>query len=178
MDLSVHLIVSTIIAAFLYPYYGWISAFVIIGGFLIDADHYAWTVMRKRKIGILYSYNYYKKSQHLDDYILHVFHTIESMILISVLAALYTPALMFAIGYFGHMIMDRVDAARWHREQKRRFRMFWFNDQKGQRTFSIIYWLLIEYKLLKIWRPKYTRKQQNQHNLHNKHHRLSARDIY
>jgi hypothetical protein len=162
MDLSFHFIVSAIIAAALYPIFGWLSILVIAGGFLIDADHYVWTVVSKKTLSLQYAYSYYKRERHGDDYIFNICHTAEFFTLVMILALLYPPAALFATGYMIHLVLDRIDSGRCCKKHNSKFNYFWFNDQKGRRTFSILYWLLVELKIVKLWQPKTESEQINE----------------
>ncbi|MBI4739552.1 hypothetical protein HY772_08510 [Candidatus Woesearchaeota archaeon] len=152
MDLSVHFVVSTVIAAVLYPFFGWLSVFIIVGGFLIDADHYLWIVLSKRTLRLKAAYDYHRQCQHWNDYILHICHTIEFSVLVIVLAMQSTFAALFSLGYFLHLFLDRIYAIQYSRKHKRVFRFFWFNDQKGQRAFSLSHWILVELGVAHLWR--------------------------
>ncbi|MBI5398613.1 hypothetical protein HZB03_04060 [Candidatus Woesearchaeota archaeon] len=152
MDLSVHFVVSAVIAAVLYPFFGWLSVFIIVGGFLIDADHYLWIILSKKALSLKSAYNYHKQYQHRNDYILNVCHTIEFSAIVVVLAVQYTFAALFSLGFFLHLLLDRIHAIRYSRRYNKAFRFFWFNDQKGRRAFSLLHWILVELGIAHLWR--------------------------
>ena len=162
MDLSIHFLVSLLLAIVFYPIVGWLSAFIILGGFFIDADHYVWTLLAKKRFSIRYSYDYYKKRQHTKDYILHPLHTIEFIFLVIFLSLSHLFAALFALGYFIHLILDRVYSIQFTSQNQLPFRWFWLNDQQGQRSFSIIYWLFVEFKLVPLYRGSQTNAHTKQ----------------
>ena len=80
MNISVHLITSVIFTIGLYSLIGWYSLWALVGGYLIDFDHYLWTAYRLKSASLIKSYKYHfnrhkKKSYEKD--LLHIFHTWE-----------------------------------------------------------------------------------------------------
>ncbi|MBI2541867.1 hypothetical protein HYV80_04110 [Candidatus Woesearchaeota archaeon] len=114
---SVHFVVSLILAAIFYPYFNWQVLFIIIGGVLIDIDHYFWYIFRFRKLSILDCYNYHltgtKKNNFKDvKGSLMIFHTIE-FFLINALFSLYSDfGIMLTIGLLFHYILDAIERYR------------------------------------------------------------------
>ena len=56
MDIKHHVIVSTLLAIFIYPTYGIFALLVFLGGVLIDVDHYLWYIVVKKSFSIKLKY--------------------------------------------------------------------------------------------------------------------------
>ena len=52
----IHFITSLVLMVILYPFFGYWSGAVFIGGFFIDVDHYLWWVMDKRNFSLIKGY--------------------------------------------------------------------------------------------------------------------------
>ena len=97
-----------LITIFLYPKYGIDVYWVLIGGFLIDVDHYMHYVFRFRDFDIKKAYAYYGKNLK-NKYILNVFHTVEFFLLWVVLLNFYpAESFLFLVGFLPHMLMDYI----------------------------------------------------------------------
>ncbi len=90
-----------------------LQAFLLIfGGFLIDTDHYIWYVWNKKDWSLKRSYKwhyslYLKKEKRK---FLHVFHTVESFIVVSLLSFWHFIFLYILFGMVFHMILDVIQA--------------------------------------------------------------------
>ena len=113
MKTWVHLLASSILALALYPLFNWKVLFVIVGGVLIDIDHYFWYIYKFRKFSLLNCYGYFIDGMDKDRImknrgILLVFHTIE-FLLMAVLLSFYNElVLMFTIGLLLHYLLDGI----------------------------------------------------------------------
>lgn len=108
MRASIHFIVSSVLAAVLYPIFSWKALFIFIGGFLIDIDHYFLYIRRYRKFNLSNCYSHYTNNDknHIGE--LQIFHNIE-FLLMSVIFSIYSQlALMFTIGLLAHYIGDII----------------------------------------------------------------------
>ena len=113
MKIWVHFLTSLILAAILYPTFSWIVIFIFIGGVLIDIDHYINHAFRYKNLKLSDCYNHYivtnkKNSYHKNIGILLIFHTIEFIILMSLLSFYSNIILMATIGLLTHFIMDLI----------------------------------------------------------------------
>ena len=93
MKVSIHFITSLLLVIVLWPFIGPYSLWAIVGGYLIDVDHYLYTIFRLKTFSIKRSYQYHATKEHHQKnkpgQILHLFHTIEFwifMILMSIIA--------------------------------------------------------------------------------------------
>lgn len=117
MKISVHFGVSSIMAALLYPYFHWKALFIIIGGVLIDIDHYFWYVFKFRKLSIMDCYEYHltgtKKNNFKDvKGSLMIFHTVEFLLISAALSLYFDLAIVFTIGLSFHYILDAIERYR------------------------------------------------------------------
>src|SRR3989344_9077428 len=113
MKTSVHLAVSLILAAMLYPLFKWDVLFILVGGVLIDVDHYLWYIYRYKKFNIIKSYNFFLKNIERNDFtnvygVLLIFHTIEFLLIMVVLSFYSEFALIFTIGLLSHYLLDVI----------------------------------------------------------------------
>ena len=113
MDAPVHFVTSAALAAALYPFFGWMSAFALVGGFLIDIDHYFWFVHKTRRYGFKDCYNFYLDPHKEGDYFRHkdaflAFHTIEIPVLLIALSFVHVAFLTVLAGLLLHFMLDAV----------------------------------------------------------------------
>ena len=111
MEMSIHLATSLALAAALYPFFGWVSLLVVVGGFLIDIDHYFWYVYKAKKFSIKGCYDFYILPPKNGNFFnnkdsLLVFHTIELIILIIVLALFNIYIRVVLFGLLLHLSLD------------------------------------------------------------------------
>jgi hypothetical protein len=130
MNVSVHFVASLILAVLLYPFYGILSLIVLIGGFLIDTDHWLWYVYVKKDLSIANSYRYYVSREYRKDrpMVIHIFHTIEFWALCFFASLYLTPAFILTLGVFSHIFLDFIYS--------------WQHDPRKERPTSIILYFL------------------------------------
>ena len=118
MNVSVHFITSLILATSIYFQIGIYSIWIMVGGWLIDFDHYIWTIYKLKSLSLKESY-YYHFNRHTDcNYekdLLHIFHTYEFwifMILATIISSkmnnlfFYYMFLITSIGMLLHLSLD------------------------------------------------------------------------
>ena len=115
METPVHAVVSAVLAAILYPIYGANVLFILVGGVLIDIDHYLWYVIKFKKYGLKECYTYCATGTIKDNWkyvtgCLFIFHNLEFLILSIVLSFYFPWAFMFTIGLLSHYVLDLI----WH----------------------------------------------------------------
>ncbi len=113
MKLWPHLLSSLILAAALYPAFGWKAILVLAGGFLIDIDHYIWYVCKYKKLSFFDAYNHFSGQFKEKDFsknigILLVFHTLEFMAVMIALSYYTAYSYFFIIGLLLHYLLDLV----------------------------------------------------------------------
>ncbi len=138
MQLSTHLLASVVLSILLFPLVGWVSLWVLVGGFLIDTDHvlyYGWK-FKKWSVKEAYIYCKYRQSEKkYDKDNLHIFHTVEFWIimLIGIILSAGRSAFVFNmfflafIGMLVHLIMDFLNLT--------------FRDRLDARYLFCIQWL-------------------------------------
>lgn len=107
MKPTYHLIVSMLLTIALYPFYGPYSLLAMLGGFLIDTDHYIFYVVKKRDFSIRRMYNYCMDSTYNE--IFCIFHNIEFFALILLLSLLAPIFFIMLLSMFIHFIMDFIN---------------------------------------------------------------------
>jgi len=126
MDVWHHAWVTLIVTAILYPFFGALAFFAILGGVLIDFDHYLWCIYDRKDLSIHRAYHHCKYGNALNQ--LHIFHTVECWIVIIVLSFFYVPVMIAGLGMVPHLLMDTYDMS--------------VRNRHDGRTISIITWLL------------------------------------
>jgi hypothetical protein len=117
MNISFHFISSIPLIAVLYPFFGDYTFLIFIGSFLIDFDHYLWSVVKFKNLSLKKSYQYHKSihSPHKERDVLHIFHTIEFLILMVITTIIlfklnqiffYKSFLMISLGIIYHQLFD------------------------------------------------------------------------
>jgi len=113
MKTSVHLLISSVLAAIIYPSHGWKVLLILVGGVLIDIDHYIWYACKYRNFNIVKSYRFYLKNLETNNFsnvygLLLVFHTAEFLLAMSLFSFYNEYALLFTIGLLTHYIADLI----------------------------------------------------------------------
>ena len=113
MLLLTHFIASAILAAILFPFFGFYSLAVFIGGFLIDFDHVLFYLAKFKSLNLKKAHHYYRNiavKKDMEEYkkVILVFHSIEFIALMLVLSFYYKPFLALFMGAMLHMIMDML----------------------------------------------------------------------
>ena len=108
-----HFLVSSILAAIFFRIYGWTVLFILVGGVLIDIDHYFWYIYKFKKFNLLECYDYFidgmdKNRVMKNAGILLVLHTIEVLVLALLLSFYSKLMLMFAVGLLSHYLLDGI----------------------------------------------------------------------
>ena len=140
MKISIHVTVSCVLAAILYPFYGWKVLLVFAGGVLIDADHYWYYAAKYRKLNLVDCYNFFSSEADNTNHV-HVkgivlaLHTVEFLAIMLALSFYSEYALMFTVGLVGHYILDAI----------------WFISVLGKFVLnhSIIWWIVKRFKSFK-----------------------------
>jgi len=116
MRVKIHLIASIVLAFLIFPYFKWASFFVIVGGVLIDIDHYFIYVLKKRKYSLTDAMYYFSRKYPLKnlkkDYF--IFHNIELVIILVLLGYFSDLFFLTGLGLGVHLIMDYIHDKRKH----------------------------------------------------------------
>ena len=114
MLLLIHLIVSLILVAILFPLFGFYSLIVLIGGFFIDLDHIIFHGVKFKSFDLMKAYNYCREitvNKKIKEYkkVIKVFHSVEFVFLIAVFSFYYKIFLILLMGMIIHIIMDLIN---------------------------------------------------------------------
>ncbi len=139
MNVIIHLLTSIILSFVLFPFVGYHSLWAVVGGFLIDFDHYLYYIFAFKSLSLKKAYVYHdnidKRKTKVND-ILHIFHTIEFwlfMILVIILSYIYDIKFIFymflitLLGMALHIILDFIH--------------IFHNNTIQDRAISLIGWL-------------------------------------
>ncbi len=139
MKIAIHLITSIILAVALWPFIGPYSLWAIVGGYLIDFDHYIYAGFKYKLWNLKDSYGfhirYLCKNAKKNREILHIFHTVEFwafmalVIIISYINDWRFIFYMFAVTLVGmamHLILDLIDGMIKSKLQVRAISIIWW----------------------------------------------------
>ena len=107
-----HIIASVIFAVIMYPFIGLQSLWILVGGILIDGDHYLFSIMRFKSFSLKKSYWWHRNHGMTPDYerdILHIAHTVEIFTLVAVIGIFWEPAFWVLQGMILHIVMDFIN---------------------------------------------------------------------
>ncbi|MBI3026472.1 hypothetical protein HYY70_00010 [Candidatus Woesearchaeota archaeon] len=108
-----HALLSLILAAALYPFFGLNVWVVFAGGVLIDIDHYLFYIFKTKGLSPLKCYRYFtteameNNHKHINGNFL-VFHTVEFLLIALALSFYSQLALLFTAGLLGHYLLDFI----------------------------------------------------------------------
>lgn len=107
MDLDVHVVTSLVLSTLLFPFFGWVSLLAVVGGVLVDFDHYLLYIIRTGDFSLKRGREYYTTRVFKREFpVLHVFHTVECFAVLVMLSFVH-PAFAAALaGYALHMVID------------------------------------------------------------------------
>ena len=111
MNIWVHFLTSLILALILYPIFKWKVLFILMGGFLIDIDHYFWYIYKFRKFNLFGCRKYFIDNNNIKEQTggLLIFHTIEFLIASIILSFYFKFMLIFTIGILSHYFLDLLN---------------------------------------------------------------------
>jgi len=106
-----HIIMGLVVSLLLYPIYGIKVLIIFISNLLIDSDHYLWYIFRMKSLNLFKAFKFFKNKKLRLKYkkILHIFHTIEFLIVIIILSFYYEFFFLVLIGVVIHLILDVID---------------------------------------------------------------------
>ncbi len=112
----VHFTTSLVLTILLYPVFGYNAIWILVGGFLIDTDHYIDYAIRKKDFSLRNAYRYFdnrhKPNTNPEKDLLHIFHTIEFFLLIIILSLFFQFIFITLIGMVFHELLDLVEFTR------------------------------------------------------------------
>jgi hypothetical protein len=121
MYLSVHLLLTLLLCAVLYPFIGAGVALIFVGGLIVDADHYIAFAAKFRTLDPKKCYKFYMEKYSKNESYLFIFHTLEFQMLVLILGVFYRPLLFLLAGMLFHIFLDVVGESRFRKKWKRKF---------------------------------------------------------
>ena len=106
MKMTYHLITSLILSLILMPIYGYNSFLVLVGGYLVDIDHYIRYAFLNKIFNIKESYRYHKIQHRTPFPKFFIFHNLELLIILAILSFFSQIIMIISFGYVIHMLID------------------------------------------------------------------------
>lgn len=128
MRLYHHFIISVILTAILYPFYGAYALLAMLTGFFIDVDHYFIYIYRFKDLNLIKAYKYLT-TVTMSKKDLFLFHSVE-LLIIALFFIFYNFIQVLVIAFIVHMICDAIEEI--------------FVIKQNIKTFSFIRWLWIK----------------------------------
>ncbi len=137
MYLSMHFILTLLLALLLFPIYKYKVLLLFIFGFFIDVDHYLFDVVKDKKFSLKKSYLAHMNLNIVLKDQLHIFHVVEFWILALILTLIFYSelTLLLFIGLIFHLFLDFI---------------YWVFNKKyirHTRALSLIAWLIRNKKI-------------------------------
>jgi len=133
-----HFLLSVIFSIFLFPIFGWNIWLIIVGGTFIDLDHFItnFTKFKKPKDVLTYfskQFKLFMRKPELGDKVrLYMFHSVEFLVILVILALFFRPAFFILIGVVFHLISDLISDTFILKRFIRYFSVIgWFRKRKG-----------------------------------------------
>lgn len=113
MIIAYHLVLTILICIFCFQFYGWNVIFILLGGVLVDIDHYLLYILKYRTINIKKAYQRFKgnikRSKREEPTAFELlFHSIEFFVLMIILSFFSQIFFLIFIGLFFHLLTDGV----------------------------------------------------------------------
>ena len=106
MHVKDHIIAAVIFSAALSPIFRWYTLVILLSAILIDADHYLWYIIFRKKWSLKKAY-YHRRDGTFHD-LLDIAHTIEFWILIAILSIFSKFFFLVLVGITFHFILDFI----------------------------------------------------------------------
>ena len=104
------------------------ASLILFASIFIDVDHYVFYVSRKKNFNLKKAYYWHKGLPKNHKTIMHIFHTLEFMILILILSFFWNGFFFIFIGMVFHSALDLID--------------IFYNYKFGVRELSFIRYIL------------------------------------
>ena len=130
-----HILFGAIFAIFLYlifPITIIQTSLVFLSSFLIDFDHYIFGAIRKKTLNLKKLYFWHKSLGEDHKSIMHIFHSIEFIIILVILSYIFNFYLFILIGTLFHSILDLIEIT--------------YKNKWGCREFSLFRYLILNKK--------------------------------
>jgi len=101
-----HLLFGLALSLALFPLYGWQVSIIFLANLLMDADHYAYYVLKFRSFNLLKARRYFIERTKPT---LLPFHTVEFIIPVLLLSFCYPFFFFVTVGIAAHLLLDFTD---------------------------------------------------------------------
>lgn len=136
MKVEHHFLVGVVLSLVLFPFFGFLSFWALLSSVFIDFDHYLFFIFKKRDLDPFKAFRFYG-SRKCGPPGLFIFHTVEFLLILGILAFFSDVFLVLFIGAFVHLFVDFFDG------------FVWFTYYSGRVT-SIFLYPLIQFKGRKV----------------------------
>lgn len=111
-----HFFASFLLMLVIWPFFGFWSLFVLLGGVFIDVDHYLRYIFLKKNWNLKKAYYFFKRRDcNCLKKEVYIFHTIETLILLIILSFFHKLFFITLIGWLLHISMDFFYNKRTHK---------------------------------------------------------------
>jgi len=108
---KIHIALGIIFSA-IFLFFGTPVFYIIVmflASVLIDTDHYIWYVKREHDWNLRNAYIWHKTQPLMHKPVMHIFHTVEFILIIIILSFYSQFFLFLSIGLLLHSVMDIID---------------------------------------------------------------------
>ena len=132
-----HLLLTLLLCIVLFKFYSWKVLFILLGGVLVDVDHYLLYVLKYKTINIKEAYKRfkenYKRGKREEPTVFElIFHSVEFFILMIILSFFFSIFFLIFIGLFFHLLTDGI-LKKWI------YQLYKYNKI---RSYSIVNWYI------------------------------------
>ncbi|MFO7872493.1 MAG: hypothetical protein R6U26_02500 [Candidatus Undinarchaeales archaeon] len=103
-----HILVSILVSAVFYPFFGWHVWLIFAAGVLADSDHVLIHLNENKNLNIKEAYTFFKQLKDGSKFY-PIFHMIELPIILFAVGLFYQPFLLISIGLLSHIFLDFLE---------------------------------------------------------------------
>jgi len=135
MYLRYHFLACVILTILLFPFFSYYSLLVFISGFLVDIDHYLYDIFNSKTFNLFKAYKMHMNKEMMRKDQLHIFHTLEFIILFLslVIVSMNIYLIILGISFIIHLSLDYI------------YELYLIKNKiklKQTRSYSLILWAL------------------------------------
>lgn len=105
-----HLLTSILLIIIFFPIYKYFTLLILVTGYLIDFDHYLWYVFKYKNLSLKKAIKTCIKQIGKSNNNIHIFHTVEFIIIITLINLIFYPYLFpLIIGLSIHLLLDFIE---------------------------------------------------------------------
>ncbi|MEK6935707.1 MAG: hypothetical protein AABW67_02885 [Nanoarchaeota archaeon] len=108
------------------------ASLIFLASIFIDVDHYFWYGFKKKDWNLKNAFYWNKALPKNHKPIMHIFHTVEFLLLVAILVYFFNPFLFILIGILLHSALDLIE--------------IFYNKKIGCREFWLIRYLIYDKK--------------------------------